>query len=152
MSRGGARSRSGPAPTSTDRSHKADAQGWLTLPADGRDGPMPAFPLITPSDREYELWERMWELPQAVAWEAYHLEFELASYVRVLARAELPRSSAMLWAQAKQMAESLGLTASGMQRNRWHVADIPLTEDSDDTAGVPGVASLADRLREVSGG
>ncbi|MFE2541939.1 hypothetical protein [Actinacidiphila glaucinigra] len=56
---------------------------------------------------------------QAVAWDAARLEWEVASYVRVLARAEQPQSSSMLWAQVKQVGESLGLTASGMARNRW---------------------------------
>lgn len=152
MARGGARSRSGPAPTSRDRSHKADAQGWTTLPAEGRDGPLPAFPLIDPTPREYELWERLWELPQAVAWEAAHLEMEVASYVRLLARAELPRSSALVWGQVKQIGESLGLSASGMQRNRWVIGEVEADDEDDVPPTAPNVASLTERLKAVSGG
>lgn len=153
MARGGARSRSGPAPTSTERSHKAkaDQHGMITLPADGRDGPEPAFPLLTPSPRELDLWARLWESPQAVMWEQLHLEFEVASYVRVLARAEMPKSSAIIWGQAKQMAESLGLSASGMQRNRWTVGDI-LHEVDDAPQQVSGVLPLSARLRAVQSG
>lgn len=152
MARGGARSRSGPAPTSTDRSHKAktDQQGWTTLPAEGRDGPMPAFPLVSPTDREMELWERLWESPQAVMWEQQAQEFEVAAYVRLLARAELPKSSSMIWAQVKQVGESLGLSVSGMQRNRW-VVGTPEPEEEDTSAPVAGVASLAERLKAVQG-
>lgn len=154
MARGGARARSGPAPTSTDRSHKAkaNAEGWTTLPADGRDGPLPAWPLISPSDRELDLWERLWESPQAVMWETLHLDFEVASYVRLLVRAEAPRSSAIIWGQVKQVAESLGLSASGMARNRWTVASV--NDDSDQStpqAAVSPVADLAARLKAVSG-
>lgn len=150
MPKGGARSRSGPAPTSTERSHKADSQGWTTLPADGRDGPLPAFPLYSPSSREMDLWERLWETPQAVMWQQLNQEFEVASYVRLLARAELPKSSSMIWAQVKQVGESLGLSVSGMQRNRWTVGVVE-SEDDDVSAPVAGVASLADRLKAVRG-
>lgn len=154
MSRGGPRSHSGPAPTSTDRSHKAktDAQGWTTLPTEGRDGPLPAWPLISPADREMDLWERLWESPQAVMWEQLHLDFEVAAYVRLLARAESPRSSAIIWGQVKQVAESLGLSASGMARNRWTIG--PVNDDSDSGAPVAAVSAVTDlsaRLRAVSG-
>ena len=152
MAKGGARARSGPAPTSMERSHKAkaDAQGWVTLPADGRDGPEPAFPLDSASPRELDLWARLWETPQAVMWEQLHQEFEVASYVRLLARAELPRSSAIVWGQVKQFAESLGLSVSGMQRNRWVVAK---RDDDDTDSDAPKanaqVSSLTERLRAV---
>lgn len=155
MSRGGARARSGPAPTSTERSHKAksDAQGWVTLPADGRDGPLPAFPLATPSDREYDLWERLWETPQAVMWEQLRQEFEVASYVRLLARAEKPGSSAIIWGQVKQLAESLGLSVSGMQRNRWTIDVVNDSSSSDAPQSADAsVTDLKDRLRAVQGG
>lgn len=154
MARGGARSRSGPAPTSTERSHKAkaNAEGWTTLPADGRDGPLPAFPLVTPSDREMDLWERLWESPQAVMWETLNLDFEVATYVRLIARAERPNSSAIIWGQVKMVAESLGLSASGMARNRWTVASIePDADDDAPQAAVSAVADLSARLKAVSG-
>lgn len=150
MPKGGARSRSGPAPTSTERSHKADSQGWTTLPAEGRDGPEPAFPLASPSPRELDLWSRLWETPQAVMWQQLNQEFEVASYVRLLARAELPKSSSMIWAQVKQVGESLGLSVSGMQRNRWTVGQIQ-AEDDEISPSVAGVAALSDRLRAVQG-
>ena len=158
MARGGARARSGPAPTTRpgDRSHKAkaDSQGWTTLPADGRDGPLPAFPLTNPTDREMELWERLWETPQAVMWERLSMEFEVASYVRLLARAEAPRSSAIIWGQVKQFAESLGLSVSGMQRNRWTIAsaDDDQSDDSPASSAVSPVADLSARLRAVTDG
>lgn len=154
MARGGARARSGPAPTSTDRSHKAkaDTQGWVTLPADGRDGPLPAFPLSSPSDREMDLWERLWETPQATMWDQLRQEFEVASYVRLLVRAESPRSSAIIWGQVKQLAESLGLSVSGMARNRWTIAPVNADEDQGPKlSAVSPVADLAARLKAVQG-
>lgn len=156
MARGGARARSGPAPTSTERSHKAkeDAQGWVTLPEDGRDGPMPPFPLSSPTDREMDLWERLWETPQAVMWEQLSQDFEVASYVRLLVRAEKPGSSAIIWGQVKQFAESLGLSVSGMARNRWTIATVN-DQGEDQPANGPAVSPVVDlkeRLKAVQGG
>jgi hypothetical protein len=151
MPKGGARVRSGPAPTSTDRSHKAQAEGWVTLPAEGRDGPEPAFPLDMTSQRELDLWARLWETPQAVMWEQLHQEFEVASYVRLLVRAEKPSSSAIIWGQVKQFAESLGLSVSGMQRNRWTIAAVDADDDQSAPQANAQVTSLAERLRAVSG-
>jgi hypothetical protein len=97
-----------------------------------------------------QLWERLWETPQAVMWDQLHQEFEVASYVRLLVRAESPRSSAIVWGQVKQFAESLGLSVSGMQRNRWTIGavdadddDQPVTDSEED--------SFEDRLRLVVG-
>lgn len=156
MAKGGARSRSGPAPTSMERSHKAtaaDSHGWVTLPAEGRSGDAPAFPLLAPSPRELSLWERLWATPQATMWEQFGMDFEAASYVRLLATAELPDAPVVAWTQVKQFAESLGLSVSGMQRNRWTVAKV----DADDDQAVSHspmspVASLSDRLRAVADG
>lgn len=148
MVRGGARARSGPAPTSQERSHKAGQADWVTLPADGRDGYMPAWPLADPSPREMELWERLWETPQATMWEQLHQEFEVASYVRLLSIAERPRSPAIIWGQVKQFAESLGLSVSGMQRNRWTIA--PVDQGSTQrSAAVAPVLTLADKLKAM---
>ncbi|MGW3674626.1 hypothetical protein [Streptomyces sp. NPDC005166] len=138
-----------------ERSHKAkapDSNGWITLPAEGRDDGEPAFPLDMPTPREMDVWARLWETPQAVMWEQLHQEFEVASYVRLLVRAESPRSSAIVWGQVKQFAESLGLSVSGMARNKWTIANIDQEDDdaSLHSAGSP-VASLTARLKAVSG-
>lgn len=153
MARGSSRN-SGPAPTSKDRSHKAKAtaEGWVTLPADGRDGPLPAFPLSFPHERELELWERLWEMPQAIMWEQLHQEFEVASYVRCLFRAESPRGSFNYWSQVKMVGESLGLSVSGMARNRWTIEKLDADDEQGNGTPVPaGVSSLTDRLRMVAG-
>jgi hypothetical protein len=123
----------------------------VTLPEDGRDGPEPAFPLASPTDRELDLWARLWETPQATMWEQLHQDFEVASYVRLLVRAESPRSSAIVWGQVKQFAESLGLSVSGMARNHWTIGKL---EDESASgaplAAVSPVADLAARLKAVN--
>jgi len=122
----------------------------VTLPAEGRDDALPAFPLIDPSPREMDLWERLWETPQATMWEQLHQEFEVASYVRLLVRAESPRSSAIVWGQVKMFAESLGLSVSGMQRNRWTIGTLDADEQID-TSTMSQVSSLTARLKAVGG-
>ncbi|MGW4986325.1 phage terminase small subunit [Streptomyces mirabilis] len=156
MAKGGARARSGPAPTSQDRSHKAkqpDAQGWVTLPADGRPGDAPAFPLLDPAPRELDLWHRLWATPQAVMWEQLHQAFEVAAYVRLLSIAEQPDAPIVSWAQVKQVAESLGLSVAGMARNRWTIAPADAEEVVRvDTSTMSGVSSLTARLKAVADG
>lgn len=155
MPKGGARARSGPAPTSTDRSHKAkapDATGWVTLPAAGRDGPAPEFPLSDPLSRELELWGQLWSKPQATMWEQLHQTFEVAAYVRLLTMAERPDAPVVAWTQVKQFAESLGLSVSGMQRNRWTVAKVDSADAAPSLSAVSPVASLSARLKAVSDG
>ncbi|MCI3271013.1 hypothetical protein MQP27_07800 [Streptomyces sp. 7R015] len=101
-----------------------------------------------------DLWERLWETPQATMWEQLSQEFEVASYVRLLVRAEKPGSSAIIWGQVKQFAESLGLSVSGMQRNRWTIAAVnDLDEDqAANPSAVSPVADLRERLKAVQGG
>lgn len=155
MPKGGARSRSGPAPTSTDRSHKAkapDTNGWITLPAEGRTGPEPDFPLLDPNAREAALWSDLWVTPQATMWERLHQAYEVAAYVRLLALAEQPDAPVVAWTQVKQFAESLGLSVSGMARNRWTIGAVDAGDDAPaDSGPTAAVSSLTARLKAVAG-
>ena len=71
MPRGGARTVSGPPPdpNALRRDRPSDAAGWVILPADGRPGDPPEWPLLWQTQREYDLWKREWSRPQAVMWE-----------------------------------------------------------------------------------
>lgn len=123
MAKGGARARSGPAPDPNALSRERDAEGWIELPASGRQGDAPEFPLTYPTGRELELWEAHWVKPQALMWEASGLEFEVALYVRNLQLAEQPTSPANRSTLVKQLMEDLGLTEAGLARNRWRIVD-----------------------------
>jgi len=149
MPKGGARARSGPAPdpNALRRDRAGDAAGWVTLPSEGRTGPIPAFPLVDPSERELELWEALWRLPQATQWD--HQVYEVAGYVRCLAEAELPGGKAATWTLVRQYGDSLGLTVSGMARNRWRIAD----GESAPVADIaPRRQSARERFRVVGDG
>lgn len=153
MPKGGARSRSGPAPDPEALRRERDAGEWTILPAEGRQGATPDWPLTEQTDREAELWDRLWEMPQAFMWERCSQEIEVALYVRRLAEAEKPDAFVNLGTLVRQMADSLGLTMPGMRANRWRI-ERP-SEDDDAPAGpMPSIepTSARARLRAVSGG
>ena len=55
-------------------------------------------------------------------WEANGQERQVALYVRTLAEAEKPKASAQLRLLVKQQEEILGISLTGLQRNRWIIA------------------------------
>lgn len=122
MASGGARARSGPAPDPNALRRERDAGEWTTLPAEGREGATPDWPLTEPTEREAGLWERLWRMPQALMWERYGQEIEVALYVRRLSEAEVLESKVNLSTLVRQMADSLGLTTPGLRANRWKIA------------------------------
>lgn len=122
MTKGGARARSGPAPDPNALRRERDAGEWTILPPEGRGDPSPEWPLTEQSPREAELWGQLWEKPQALMWERYGQELEVALYVRRLTEAELMDSRVNLSTLVRQMGDSLGLTTPGMRANRWRIA------------------------------
>lgn len=124
MTSGGARARSGPAadPNALRRDRKGDAE-WTVLPAEGRRGAVPEWPLDGFSAREAELWESEWCRPQAVMWERNGAALEVALYVRRLAEAEQPGAATNLGTLVKQMMESLGISHDGLAKRRWTIAE-----------------------------
>ena len=159
MARGGARTRSGPAPDPDALRRERDAGEWTILPAEGRQGATPDWPLTEQNDREAELWERLWEKPQALMWERYGQDLEVALYVRRMCEAEKPDAFVGLSTLVRQMSDSLGLTTPGMRANRWRI-DRPAEEDVVQTPTASGPESAAGatvydaraRLRAASGG
>lgn len=152
MPKGGARSRSGPAPDPTALRRERDAGEWTILPAEGRQGATPDWPLTEQSDREAGLWDRLWRKPQALMWERYDQTIEVALYVRRLAEAEEPKSVVVLSTLVRQMADSLGLTTPGMRANRWRIDREAEAVPRPAGPVVPAANSARARLRAVPGG
>ena len=151
MTKGGARARSGPAPDPNALRRDRDAGEWTVLPANGRQGATPDWPLSEQSIREVELWESLWRKPQAIMWERFGQELEVALYVRRFAEAELMDSRVNLSTLVRQMADSLGLTTPGMRANRWRVT---VEEQESRPAARRGPArppSARSRLKVVPG-
>ncbi|BBC30008.1 hypothetical protein SGFS_013020 [Streptomyces graminofaciens] len=153
MPKGGARTRSGPPPDPEALRRERDAGEWTILPAEGRQGATPEWPLIELTDREAKLWDRLWEMPQALMWERYGQDIEVALYVRRLVQAEQPDAFVNLGTLVRQMADSLGLTTPGMRANRWRI-ERPNEEREMSAGPSPTIAptSARARLRAVAGG
>ena len=154
MPKGGARTRSGPPPDPEALRRDRDAGEWTILPAEGRQGATPEWPLTRKLRREAVLWERLWAMPQALMWERYGQELEVALYVRRFVEAEARESSVALSTLVRQLADSLGLSTPGMRANRWRI-DRP--SEQDETPAGPGASAVVPisaraRLRAVSGG
>ncbi|MFJ3793888.1 hypothetical protein [Kitasatospora sp. NPDC090091] len=129
-----------------------DAGEWTILPAEGRQGAAPEWPLTEQSLREEGLWEQLWAKPQALMWERYGQELEVALYVRRLTEAELMDSRVNLTTVVRQMADSLGLTTPGMRANRWRINrdEEPATAPTARSASGSGRTSARSRLQVVT--
>lgn len=121
MASGGARSRSGPAPDPTALRRERDSGEWSELPAEGREGATPDWPMEDQLSREADLWEILWRKPQALMWERYGQQYEVALYVRRAVEAEQMDAPVALSTLVRQLADSLGLTTPGMRANRWKI-------------------------------
>lgn len=146
MPKGGARSRSGPAPdpNALRRDRKSDAAGWLELPTEGRTDPAPEWPAPTKTGREAELWAEMWATPQALVWERDGLRHYVAMFVRLLAEAEVEKASAENRKTVRMMYADLYLTSDSMARARIKIVD---QADADDDSPAPSnVTDIKNRL------
>ena len=152
MAKGGARTRSGPAPdpNALRRDRKSDGD-WLLLPAGGRTGRTPVWPIGKPTPRERVIWARLWKKPQAVAWEKFGLEDQVALYTRRWVEAEKPLSPTNLSTLVRQLADGLGLTMPGMNSLRWKIAADEVTPRREAAAKTRRPSSR-DRFKVVSDG
>lgn len=122
MASGGARSRSGPPPDLNSYRQRRNADGWVKLPAEVPRRRSPNWPIKpAPTDRERELWRTHWRLGQSIMWEDKGRHLQVALYVRLFAAVEGAAENvpASKYSQLRIMGEDLGLTGSGMARNKW---------------------------------
>lgn len=116
-----------PKPDATRRRRNPTAP-MTALPAAGRSGPPPPWPLAGPAPRA---WTVLWATPQAAAWAPMGAGVlgVVARYVSMLARVELPEVAA----EVRLLEDRLGLSPVSMLRLRWAVS----AEDSDDVPEPP---------------
>lgn len=153
MPKGGARVRSGPAPDAEAlrRDRPLDAAGWLSLPAEGRQGPVPVWPLADPLDREIDLWEDEWCRPQALLWDRNNQELEVALYVRAMVTAESPDAPVAARNLVRLMRADLYLTLDSLAKARIRIEASP----PDGRRAVPrpvAKGSVRARLKVVTSG
>lgn len=148
--RGGARARSGPAPDPDALRRERDGDSWTTLPAEGRKGKAPAWPLSAKSKRETTLWNREWKRPQAVEWERNGQELEVAMYVRTLVASEKLDATQGMRNLLRQQQEALGISLPGLARNRWKIGEG--AEVVSALKPKPAAAQGRNRFKVVQGG
>lgn len=179
MPRGGSRNRSGPAADpSSERSERRGVR-LTALPAEGREGKPPTWPLPKRSAytvgrdengkpfreydegetqevaaRELELWAWAWSLPQACAWslpsEAWRLH-TIAMWVRTYVICESNDATAADKSSLHRFADQIGLTPAGLKENGWAIAQDELGAKAADKAEAEkATAPRARRLRPVA--
>lgn len=149
----GGHAHSGPPPDPNALRRERDAVDWVRLPASGREGPPPPWPLSRATKREVELWEREWRRPQAIVWEKRGQEMEVALYVRNVRQGEKPGAPIALGNLIQRMADSLGLTSAGLRANRWTIVGDEMVGQpapTPDKPRPPRRPSSRERLRVVS--
>lgn len=143
------------------RRRRNAAPSSLRLPAEGRSGSVPTWPLLGRAPR---LWADLWVLPQAAAWERLHLQRLVAKYVQdsvdvANLRSQLSRTGdapsqyASLKNRIDKLEQDLGLTPTGLLKNRWEIVADEVTEKRDEhaAAAAPAVPAAARRRLKVAG-
>lgn len=110
--------------------------GPLKLPANGYQGPIPAWPLsdeATPA--ESVAWTELWRTPHAHAWSKLGWVRTVARYCRVMIEAERPSAMAGDMAEARQLEDRLGLTPRAMRSMLWEIAPDEVEEQRQASSG-----------------
>lgn len=147
VTKGGARNRNGSFPDPNSVRSAASGFEYTKLPAEGFSGEVPDFPLGGASERELEVWARLWKTPQAAAWAVDEWRWmTVAMYTRLFARVEDPEATAGLTAQLHRFADQIGMTPAGLKENGWSIARDEVTERRKPTVAK---SSARDRLKAV---
>ena len=142
----------GPAPKPEgQRRRRNAAPTTLKLPAEGRAGDVPRWPLLGRAPR---LWAELWTTPQAAAWERLRMHRLVAKYVQdsldvatlrsqMHRTGEPPTQYASLKSRVDRLEAELGLTPTGLLKNRWEIV-------ADEVYLNHGPDSLLSGPREIS--
>lgn len=119
----------GPPPKPADQRRRRNATVAMTrLPAEGRTGEPPRWPLAASAAYDEDTWRDLWATPQAAAWERLGVGTVrmVARYVVLLAEADVGEPKAAM--EVRQLEDRLGLSPLAMLRLRWEVAADELAE------------------------
>ena len=133
-----------PKPDGQRRRRNLPMAGSVTrLPAAGRPGEPPPWPLSRALKSELAVWRRLWATPQAVAWEALGWPDVVARYARFASMANERGARFSLLAEVRQLEDRLGLSVMAMARLRWEIVD----DQEEPPAVESGILNIRDRLR-----
>ncbi len=135
----------GPPPKKGARRRNARPE-WRQLPAGGRLGDVPVFPLGRSSKKLDELWGELWSSPQAVAWTDLGWTRVVARYAKLLLAAERSDASVALLGEVRQLEDRLGLSPMAMRRLQWEITDVPAVVGHEEDSSVANLAEYRSRL------
>ena len=125
-----------PVPPKIDPVRRNARTGPRKLPAEGRKGVPPRWPLPDKATlRETALWKDLWATPQAVAWEQLGWTRTVARYARIALLAEACDKDFL--PEARQLEDRLGLTPRAMRILLWEISSDEVAEKRE-TKGVRG--------------
>lgn len=125
-------------PPKLDAVRRNPRVGPTLLPAGGRKGDPPQWPLSTPTAAEKDAWAQLWQTPQSVAWERLEWTRTVARYCRVMVAAEKRGAAAAVLAQCSVLEDRLGLTPKSMRMLMWDIARDEVAEKRDEPSSVRG--------------
>ncbi len=112
-----------PQPPKIDPARGPRGRGVTLLPAKGRTGKPPAWPLPDPmDDDEADAWAQLWATPQAHAWEKLGWVRTVARYCRAMVTSEGRNATPAMLAQVTALEDRLGLTPKAMRLLMWQIA------------------------------
>lgn len=119
-----------PNPPKMDPNRGSRGRGPVKLPAEGRKGSVPAWPLLGEVPGELDAWAELWATPQSVMWErlGQGCVREVARYCRLRTAAESPDATAAQQAQVTALADRLGMTPKAMRLLLWEVTSDEVAE------------------------
>lgn len=138
----------GPPPKANGERRRRNAPRANTtlLPAGGRPGPAPEWPL---GGLPAEGWADIWARPQAVMWEKMGADEIVARYLLLrekIADPAYPESqNASFWNVLTNLEDRLGLTPTAMMRLQWEIEGTTVREDDDPET--EGTGSRVDEVR-----
>lgn len=122
----------GPAPK-IEPQRRNPRSGPVSLPAEGRKGDPPDWPLPDPPNaNEQDAWEQLWATPHAVAWERMGWTRTVARYCRVMVAAEERGAPAGLLGQVVVLEDRLGLTPKAMRMLLWQIVTDEVTQKREE--------------------
>lgn len=128
-----------PRPPAFDPVRRNARNGPVVLPAGGRQGDPPGWPLSTDaSEAERDAWWQLWRTPQAAAWEQLGWTRTVARYCRIMVAAEQADASASLHGQVTALEDRLGLTPKAMRLLLWKIAPDQVAEQREKPQGARG--------------
>ncbi|WP_239404657.1 DASH complex subunit DAD3 family protein [Frankia sp. Cj3] len=146
----------GPPPKPASQRRRRNAvPGTVELPAEGRHGDPPVWPLQVATAAEDAAWRQLWASPQAVAWERLGeaTVSVVARYARLRCAAEVATATgkssvplAQMLGELRQLEDRLGLSPMAMLRLRW---EIVADEVAEARAGAATAPPTERRIRAV---